>query len=361
MTALEELASAGIVRELGGSRATYDFSHARLRALVYEEIGLARRRLLHRRVADLLSTRGRPDPDAALAAHHYRLAGGDEQAAEHYRLAARHAASLRAHADALAHLEAALGLGHPEQAELQEERGDLQTLLGDYAGALSSYELAAAGHDADRLSSLEHKIGGVHVRRGEWDRAEARYGAALASISGRETALRARVQADRSLIAYRAGRVPEATALAEEARDLAWEADDRRAQAQAHNALGILLRSDGRLPEARHELGRSLELAEELDDPEARIAALNNLALAMHEASELEPALTLTERALALCDSAGDRHREAAIHNNLADLHHAAGHAEESMAHLKRAVAIFAEVGADDAARLPEIWKLVSW
>ncbi len=31
------------------------------------------------------------------------------------------------------------------------------------------------------------------------------------------------------------------------------------------------------------------------------------------------------------------------------------------MAHLKRAVAIFAEVGADDAARLPEIWKLVSW
>ncbi len=31
------------------------------------------------------------------------------------------------------------------------------------------------------------------------------------------------------------------------------------------------------------------------------------------------------------------------------------------MAHLKRAVAIFAEVEADDATRLPEIWKLVSW
>jgi hypothetical protein len=33
----------------------------------------------------------------------------------------------------------------------------------------------------------------------------------------------------------------------------------------------------------------------------------------------------------------------------------------ESMEHLKRAVAIFSEVGADEATRLPEIWKLVSW
>ena len=31
------------------------------------------------------------------------------------------------------------------------------------------------------------------------------------------------------------------------------------------------------------------------------------------------------------------------------------------MIHLKRAVTIFSEVGADEATRLPEIWKLVSW
>jgi hypothetical protein len=49
------------------------------------------------------------------------------------------------------------------------------------------------------------------------------------------------------------------------------------------------------------------------------------------------------------------------LENNLADLHHAAGRPQESMEHLKRAVAIFSEVGADEAARLPEIWKLVSW
>ncbi len=79
------------------------------------------------------------------------------------------------------------------------------------------------------------------------------------------------------------------------------------------------------------------------------------------DADALPAALELTERALALCSRYGDRHREAALENNLADLHHAVGQEDQSMQHLKRAVTIFREVGADEAARLPEIWKLVSW
>ena len=99
----------------------------------------------------------------------------------------------------------------------------------------------------------------------------------------------------------------------------------------------------------------------ELGDAEARVAALNNLALLARDAGELERARELTEEALALCAAQGDRHREAALENNLADLHHAAGRPADSMEHLKRAVRVFSEVGADEATRLPEIWKLVSW
>jgi len=85
------------------------------------------------------------------------------------------------------------------------------------------------------------------------------------------------------------------------------------------------------------------------------------LALVARDARELRGSLKLTERALELCAMCGDRHREAALQNNLADLHHAAGLSDEAMAHLKQAVAIFAEVGADEATRLPGIWKLTSW
>jgi hypothetical protein len=40
---------------------------------------------------------------------------------------------------------------------------------------------------------------------------------------------------------------------------------------------------------------------------------------------------------------------------------HAAGRLDAALAHLKRAVVLFSDVGGDERARLPEVWKLVSW
>jgi DNA-binding SARP family transcriptional activator len=358
---LDELLAHGLVRELSADAPAYDFTHEKLRALVYEEVGLARRRLLHQRVADALVRTPRGPEGAALVAQHLQLAGDQAGAAEQHRLAGEHAAALLAHADAIEHLEAALALGYPDRAGLHERIGDLRTLVGDYAGALADYESAAAHGDRADLARIEHKLGGVHQRRGEADRAEARFAVALDALAADDQALRARILADLSLTLHQAGRSKGVGALAEEARTLAEAAADRRAQAQAHNLIGVLARGQGQFGPAREALERSLALAGELGDGSARVAALNNLALVARDAGELDEALALTEQALDLCAAQGDRHREAALENNLADLHHAAGRSEEAMLHLKRAVTIFSEVGADEATRLPEIWKLVSW
>ena len=360
--ALEELVAHGLVREGAGEGTAYDFSHQKLRALVYEQTALARRQLLHRRVAAALTSARVGGEQAALVAQHLRLAGDHAAAAEHYRRAAEHAASVYAHADALEHMQAALALGHPDVAALHERIGDLRVALGDYGGALAAYEAAASyGDDPSALAPIEHKLGNLHHRRGEWDRAEAHLLAALDGATDEQQGLRARVQADLALTMFRAGDPDRATELARGALALAEAAKDHRAEAQAHNMLGVLARSDGGGARALGHLERSLELAGELADAPAEAAALNNLALLRRDEGALQAALELTERALTLCSRYGDRHREAALENNLADLHHAAGHPEESMTHLKRAVTIFREVGADEAARLPEIWKLVSW
>jgi tetratricopeptide (TPR) repeat protein len=184
---------------------------------------------------------------------------------------------------------------------------------------------------------------------------------ALEALGDEDAGLRSRILADLSLTLHQAGQSERADVIAREARELAESAGDERAQAQAHNLLGILARGDGRRDDARDELQRSLALAEALRDPSARTAALNNLALVARDADEVDRALELTEAALALCAAEGDRHREAALENNLADLHHAAGRSDESMVHLKRAVAAFSEIGGDEGERLPEVWKLVSW
>jgi len=84
----------------------YDFNHEKLRELIYEETGLARRRLLHQRVAQALTDRQRtPAPAGALAgsiAQHYQLAGRLAEAAEYFYRAGEYAQSLYANAEALA-------------------------------------------------------------------------------------------------------------------------------------------------------------------------------------------------------------------------------------------------------------------
>lgn len=367
VAALEELTDKGLVEEVKGAgerSPAYDFGHEKLRALVYEETSLARRRLLHRRVAEALARRARrrreTGPLAGQISHHYRSAGQDAEAAEYFELAGEHARALYANREALAHFRAALALGHPEGAGLHEAIGDLHTLLGEYGEALASYEAAAALGDGSGLTGIERKLGGVYQRLGEWDLAESHFEAALAQGETEPAGVRARLHADLGLVAQRQGRDDLALEQASRALELAEAAGDERALTQAHNVLGVLASGGGDLDGARYHLERSLELAEAAGDPAARVAALNNLALAHRNGGEPEQALERAEAALALCISIGDRHREAALHNNLADLLHAAGRSEEAMRHLTQAVTIFAEVGEEDKLQ-PEIWKLVEW
>jgi tetratricopeptide (TPR) repeat protein len=367
VAALEELTDKGLVEEVkavGDGTPAYDFGHEKLRALVYEETSLARRRLLHRRVAETLARRARrrreEEPLAAQISHHYRLAGRDAEAAEYSMLAGEHARALYANREALSQFRAALALGHPDATGLHEAVGDLHTLLGEYAEALASYEAAAAHAEAGRLTEIERKLGDVYQRLGEWDLAESHLEAALAAAEAAPSGLHARLYADLGLVAQRRGEDDVALERASRALELAEAAGDERALTQAHNVLGVLASGRGDLDGARRHLERSLELAEAAGDPASRAAALNNLALAYRNGGDLDRALERAEAALAVCVSTGDRHREAALHNNLADLLHAAGCSEEAMRHLTQAVTIFAEVGVEGELQ-PEIWKLVEW
>ncbi len=363
---LDRLLNHGLIRETPGSDGRdlrYDFSHQQLRSAVYDDIHLARRRLLHRRVAGALSAEARGTAAGAVASqigYHARLAGQDDVAAEQYRLAGEFARSLFANREALDHFETALALGHPDTAALQEAIGDLHTLLGQYNAALHAYEAAAAQVEGPAPARLEHKLGQVYERRGDWELADSHLCAALASSSAIDGPA-ARVLVDRSRVAYRAGDVAAATALAAEALTLARESDDRLAEALAENALGILARQRGDLDEAHRQLARSLALSEASGTEMARVAALNNLAHLAGESDDTITALDLIEQALTLCRAQGDRHHEAALLNHRADLLHQAGQEEQAMNSLKESVAIYAEIGLEAGGWQPEIWKLTEW
>jgi DNA-binding SARP family transcriptional activator/predicted ATPase len=180
--ALDELWQRRIVREHG--LQGYDFSHDRLREVAYADIGPARRRLLHRRVAEALEALLPPahyDASAQIALH-YARAGMVDNAVPAYRRAAQVAQAVFAHKEAIGHLRAALVLLEqlPPGAMRDQEEFQIQLALAvshrvqdgwtaeETAQALRRAQFLAADR-ADQKIQLQLGFGllGYHIVRGE--------------------------------------------------------------------------------------------------------------------------------------------------------------------------------------------------
>lgn len=107
---LDELWQKRLIREQG--KDAYDFSHDKIREVAYAGISLARRRLLHRRVAQSLEQVYATELDSIsgeLAAH-YEQAGLLEEAISYYQKAASVAELVYAHSEAAHYLTKGLAL-----------------------------------------------------------------------------------------------------------------------------------------------------------------------------------------------------------------------------------------------------------
>jgi predicted ATPase len=370
LNGLERLLQVRLIRECNrqvqACESSYDFTHEKLRQMVYHEISLARKQLIHRRVAEALlnSARSRKEGGklASQVAYHYQQAGQSSQAAEFFKQAGEQARSLFANVAALAHFESALSAGYPDAAGLHETIADLHTLSGEYPAAIHNYETAAALCLPPALARLEHKLGEVYARKGDWQLAACYYQLALGdSDANEDRSLKALILSDGSLAAHRLDEDSQALELAQQSLALAQNTNDLPALAQAYNILGMLARARGDLEEALSHLNSSLQIAQRLAEPARQAAALNNLALVHGDQDQLDQAIQLSHQALSLCAQQGDRHREAALLSNLADLYHAAGQTQEAQEYLHKSVVLFTEIGEKAGEQEPGIWKLSEW
>jgi DNA-binding SARP family transcriptional activator len=365
--ALDELLARGLVRELGPApdgEIRYDFAHGLIRDVVYDGTSLARRRLLHRRVADALRAepRGRDDIGRlARIAGHEQAAGRDAEAADAYREAGIGAAELLASSEAIGHLEAALALGSPDRADLHRRIGELRMRDGDHGGALRSLEAGAALAEGPELAAIERALAAVQLRRGDAVAADGHLSAALVALGAGPDIDRAVLLADRAVVAIRGGDPALATAHARDALALAQALGDPQTTILARRVAGLAARASGDLEMATRSLEASLVLATDAADVPARAAARNALALVAIAAGRRDDGLAHAQAALADVRSIGDRHLEAVVENTLADALHAAGRDEDALDHLKRAVALFADIRGSTADPEPGVWALETW
>jgi DNA-binding SARP family transcriptional activator len=154
---LDELWQRRIVREQGAD--AYDFTHGRIRDVVYGSLNPARRRRHHLRVAQALRRRyaADPGPVSGRLALHFEHAGVTDEAVHWYTRAAEAAQSLYAHVEAVRLLDHALDLLRtlPPGPERDARELALQTAVAaplTVVEGFASPRLAAAHERALRLS-----------------------------------------------------------------------------------------------------------------------------------------------------------------------------------------------------------------
>jgi DNA-binding SARP family transcriptional activator len=245
---LDELWQRRIVREIGTN--AYDFSHGKLRDVAYASLSAARRRLLHRRVAEALVSLHADELDSVCAqvAAHYQQAGLIDQAVVYYRRAAEAARQVYANQAAITYLNNAIKLISKTACV---ERYDL-LLAREKVYAIQS-EREAQADDLAVLQELATALGDpikqakVAIEQGNYWRDISDFLAAIAAAQAALTWIgKFRLRAD---CAVRCADAPQPIA------------DLTRLEIEAHYLWGMTLDFQGKYEDACIQHGQALALA----------------------------------------------------------------------------------------------------
>jgi tetratricopeptide (TPR) repeat protein/transcriptional regulator with XRE-family HTH domain len=193
LDALEALVRRRLLRE-EAEGGVYDFSHDKLREVVYRDISGARRRLLHQSVAEALEARadGAGHERDAQLAEHYERAQVWPRALHYLVLAGERSQALFALRDALHWLDRAVALceAHPGaltesgRLAIYERRGAARAQAGQTLGAVADIrrvvEAARAGGRRDQTRDALLQLGMAYRRADAYEEATACLNEALA-------------------------------------------------------------------------------------------------------------------------------------------------------------------------------------
>ncbi|MDH3666388.1 MAG: AAA family ATPase [Paracoccaceae bacterium] len=229
ITALENLRRVELVFPRGGRSGHYIFKHALVRDAAYESLLNRRRQEIHSRIFDVLRENELTMP--GVLANHAAEAGRFKEAVQYGRFAAEEALRRPAYAEAITHLETALGvlaLRDPSEA-VQRERIRLLLLAGQARIAHNGYAAEATVATFGEIERIATEIDDKELL------VEGLYGRWAAH--------------------YVPGRLRPALDIADSILAVNEEVEDRLARALGHRLRGTVLTMMGRIAEATPELG----------------------------------------------------------------------------------------------------------
>jgi predicted ATPase len=373
---LDEALERYLIREMDAGTAL-SFSHAEIHQVVYEDMSLVRRQVLHRRIALALEQRAQHAGEPGLAseqlAHHFIQAGDNEKGLVYSLKAAEHAVAVYAYQAALTWYNQVLALlpetigAHDSARRVQIYKGLGLTLrmLERLEPAAQAYRdmLAAAEATGDRLNQARALNGLAYVQD---DQANFR---AELEIAERAEQL-ARVVSDPSLkqdaqvewafalfrkgwAYFQLGDSERALALGEQALALSAEFNARHEMAECLNLIAMIFAMIGRYEQSHEYCQRALESYRELGDVWKVVGILNNIGEVARLQGDYHAAIARYQEALTLAQRIGSRSAEIILPNNLGGAWLALGDCARAESYLRP---VIAAADKSDAYVLAETW-----
>ena len=140
---LEEAISRGIIEQRPNTIAEFQFCHVLTRDILYDELSLAKKITLHRKVADaLVQLRESDSEDSAgeIARHYYQaIQGGQSDAAVDYAIeAAEYATKLAAYAEAREYYELAMDVFNLDDRRYANRKAEVYYHIAECTHAVGS-------------------------------------------------------------------------------------------------------------------------------------------------------------------------------------------------------------------------------
>jgi len=311
---LEEAERRGIIEESTVGVAKYQFRHVLIRDILYDELSLAKKILLHRKVADtLVQLRGENSgySPGEIARHYYQaLQGGlSDQALEYAILAAENADSLSAFDEAKAYYELALDVCSVDEGRYAQRKAELylnMTRCMHHAGAPTRQ--TRAGYDRCMDEARKHrqyaifaqaacmKVYATRAHEGVLE-ALANIDEALACIGEDDRALLATVLAQRAAALSFCNRRREAEQVAFQAVAAARDSGDKPAHSNALCTALLALRGRPEKLSERIRLGeQALAVADGTDTELLTMDPMEWLILSYQELGNLDRVRQLIAR-----------------------------------------------------------------
>lgn len=336
------------------SDATYAFRHNTIQEVAYDMLLFEQRQQLHRRVSNVL-VELQPD-NVSTVAHHAFLGKDWLRALEYHLLAGRQEQRFALH-EAIDHYQKALiCCDQLPVDEVTKPRLQIYLGLGELLTRTGQYETAEQNlHQALTLATEQKDENGraqacrwlarLHELRGAYAPALDWVQKGLVSLSNIQTADAAEIMLIAGLINTRKGDYETATALADNARQIATHLGDINIVARAHNLSGIIIRLRGNRTAAIEAFQKSFELYAQANNIHGQALAQNQIATAWFDMGNWVKADYFYRQARNIFTQTGDVYNLVLVHNNLGGIALNQGRLDEALTYYQLALRSQKETG----------------